>query len=276
MEFRHHVTAQGLDWLEAVGFTDEGACHGFSTRLGGVSPAPWDSLNLGIGRGDDPERVRENCRRFCAAIGGADAERLVFSHQVHRADVRVCTLADAGKGLDRERDYEADGLMTDVPGLPLMIFSADCIPVLFYDPAGRVVAASHAGWRGTALGIVAVTLSRMEAVYGCRPADIRCAIGPGISRCCFETREDVPQAMRDALGAEAEDFIDPLPNGRFHVDLKGINRRWAEKGGVPPENIVISDDCTSCKRGLYWSHRHTGPARGSMAAVIQLNPETGL
>lgn len=270
MDFVHHVTEDGLDWLEAVGLTDGNALHGFSTRLGGVSPAPWDSLNLGIGRGDDPGRVWENCRRFCAAIGGAETEKLVFSHQVHQAHVRVCTLADAGKGLVRERDYEADGLMTDVPGLPLMIFSADCIPVLFYDPVRRVAAACHAGWRGTALGIVAETVRCMGEVYGCERKDIRCAIGPGISRCCFETHADVPEALRDALGGEAEPFIEALSGGRFRVDLKGVNAFWAEKEGISRKNIVISADCTSCKRALYWSHRHTGPARGSMAAVIQL------
>lgn len=258
--------------MEAVGLTDGGALHGFSTRMGGVSPAPWDSLNLGIGRGDDPARVWENCRRFCAAIGGAETERLVMSHQVHRSGVRRCTEADGGKGLLKPRDYEADGLITDVPGLPLMIFSADCIPVLFYDPERRVVAACHAGWRGAAQGIVGETVRRMKEDYGCKAERIRCAIGPGISRCCFETRDDVPQAMEEALGAEAEGFIDRLPTGRFHVDLKGINGLWAEKAGIPAGNIVISDDCTSCKHTLYWSHRHTGPERGSMAAVIALKP----
>lgn len=270
MQFSHHITPSGLDWLAAEGFTDSGALHGFSTRRGGVSPAPWDSLNLGISRGDDPGRVRENCRRFCAAIGGADADRLVMSHQVHLSHVRACTEEDAGKGLDKPRDYDADGLMTDVPGLPLMIFSADCIPVLFYDPVRRVVAACHAGWRGTAQGIVGETVRRLRAVYGCRAENLRCAIGPGISRCCFETHGEVPEAMRASIGAEAEPFIDALGGGRFRVDLKGINALRAEKAGVPAGNIVISDDCTCCKHTLYWSHRLVGAARGTMAAVIQL------
>lgn len=269
MYFIHKTGENGLDWLSAEGFTDSGAVHGFSTRLGGVSEGCLSSLNLGIARGDREENVRENYRRFCGAIG-AKAEGMVFSHQVHLDEVRVCTMADAGKGLDAPRDYDADGLITDIPGLPLVIFSADCIPILLYDPVRRIVGGCHAGWRGTAMGIAGKTVRRMREVYGCAPENIRCAIGAGISRCCFETHADVPEAMREALGKDAEPFIDTLPNGKFRVDLKAINGYWLEKAGVSSEKIVISDDCTSCHPDIYWSHRHTGPARGSMAAVIQL------
>lgn len=268
MEFQHNFV-NGLDLLQAEGFTDEGAVHAFSTRQGGVSKGHLSSLNLGIGRGDELENVRENYRRWCSAIG-ADDQNMVFSKQVHLDHVRVCTSADSGKGLDRERDYEADGLITDVPGLALVIFSADCIPILLYDPVRKVVGGCHAGWRGTAQGIAGKTVRRMQEVYGCDPADIRCAIGAGISRCCFETHADVPDAMRAVLGEDAAPFIDTLPNGKFRVDLKAINGYWLEKAGVSPSKIVISHDCTSCHPDIYWSHRHTGPARGSMAAVIQL------
>jgi YfiH family protein len=269
MYFIHKHGENGLDWLSAEGLTDEKAVHGFSTRLGGVSTGCLSSLNLGVSRGDTLDNVRENYRRFCGAIG-AKSEGLVFSHQVHLDEVRVCTMEDAGKGIDRHRDYDADGLITDVPGLPLVIFSADCIPILFYDPVRRVVGGSHAGWRGTALGIAGKTVKKMQDVYGCRPADIRCAIGAGISRCCFETHADVPQAMLEAMGEDARPFIDTLPTGKYRVDLKGINAYWLEKAGILKEKIVISDDCTSCHPDIYWSHRHTGSARGSMAAVIQL------
>ncbi len=269
MKFSHNQSENGLDLLQARGFTDEGAIHSFSTRQGGVSTGALASLNLGIGRGDSLEHVRENCRRFCAAIG-AEYPNLVMSRQVHRDDVRVCTMADAGKGLYGQRDYEADGLVTDVPGLPLMIFSADCIPVLMYDPVRRCVGACHCGWRGTVMGIAAKTARTLMDVYGSRPEDIRVAIGPGISRCCFETHGDVPQAVRNAIGEDAEPFIDTLEGGKYRVDLKGINEYWVEKVGVLPEKIVISDDCTACHPDIYWSHRHTGNARGSLAAVIQL------
>ena len=109
--------------------------HGFSTRIGGVSPAPWDSLNLGVGRGDDMDRVRENYRRFCAALG-VDEHRAVLSKQVHENNVRHVTAEDCGKGLFRDRDYTSvDAMVTDTPGIPLVVFSADCGIILLHDPA---------------------------------------------------------------------------------------------------------------------------------------------
>lgn len=265
-----HREPDGLVWLESETISAPGgAAHGFSTRLGGVSQGVFASLNLGHTRGDDPEAVRENYRRFCAAAGVGEIRDLVLSHQIHEDNVRVCTLADRGKGLDRERDYDADGLMTDVPGLPLVIFSADCIPILFYDPMRRVVAACHAGWRGTALGIAEKTVRRMEEVYGCQPSEIRAAIGPGISKCCFTTDADVPQAMEAAFGEAISPYC--VPNGtpgRYQVDLKGINAWLLRRAGVT--RIDLSTDCTACHPDKYWSHRITGPARGSLAAVIAL------
>lgn len=269
-QFREHREPNGLVWLESELLSQGGGvAHGFSTRLGGVSTGPFASLNLGHTRGDDPGAVRENYRRFCTATGVGETDQLVLSHQVHLDQVRVCTQADAGKGLDRPRDYDADGLMTHLPGLPLVIFSADCIPILFYDPVARVAAACHAGWRGTALGIARTTVRRMGEVYGCRPQDIRAAIGPGISGCCFQTDEDVPQAMFQAFGGEIAPYCRPNGRpGRYQVDLKGINAWLLREAGVT--QVEQSQDCTACHPEKYWSHRITGPARGSMAAVIAL------
>jgi hypothetical protein len=243
--------------------------HGFSTRLGGVSQGQFASLNLGHTRGDDPDCVLENYRRFCTAAG-VNVENLVFSQQVHKADVRSCTLEDVGKGLYRQRDYEADGLVTDIPGLPLVIFSADCIPVLLCDPVCQVVAACHCGWRGTALGMAHNTVEAMVQRYGCDPSNIRAAIGPGISRCCFETTEDVPNAMVEAYGDEATLSIDRLENGKFKVDIKALVRLDLQRSGVPLAQIDCSQACTHCQPEHFWSHRKLGQNRGSMAAVIQL------
>ena len=251
-----------------------GVAHGFSTREGGVSQGIYASLNLGFLRGDLRENVVENYRRFCGAIG-ADVSSLVLSNQVHSDVVRVCTSADRGAGFDWPGDYEADGLMTDVPGLGLVVFAADCLPVLLYDPVRRAVAAVHAGWRGTALGIVSRAVEQMGACYGSQPENILAAIGPGISRCCFETHEDVPNAMTEALGSGALRFIEVLPNGKFHVDLKGLNALRMERAGVPAEQIAVSPDCTVCQSGKYWSHRVTRGERGSQAALIQLTGRSG-
>ena len=247
-----------------------GAAHGFSTRLGGVSPAPWDSLNLGSSRGDLEANVAENFRRFCAAAG-ADPAALVKNHQVHGDRIRYVTSEDACGCPADPGTAQADGLITDRPGVCLTVFTADCIPVLLYDPVRRVIAAVHAGWRGTALGIAARAAERMTGDFGCRPGDILAAIGPGISRCCFETHADVPDGLRAGLGDDAEAFIRPLPGGnKFLVDLKGANVRWLARSGLSRDHIAVCDACTACRSDLFWSHRRLGTVRGSMAAVIQL------
>ena len=245
----------GLVYLTADGFEAAGGvAHGFSTRLGGVSEGIYATLNLGMNRGDAPDRVRENYRRFCAAIG-ADMGNIVCASQVHGDTVRTVTAADLGIGLDEPEPWQADGLVTDIPGVTLAVFSADCLPILLYDPVRRVVGAVHAGWRGTALGIVAKAVERMVDCYGCDRLDILAAIGPGISKCCFETHEDVPNAMTEAMGAAALPFIEVLPTGKFHVDLKGLNARRLEGAGLSPEHIAVSPDCTACLPDKYWSHR---------------------
>lgn len=244
-----------------------GVTHGFSTRLGGVSPVPWDSLNLGVGRGDTMDNVQENYRRFCAVLG-VDDRRAVLSKQIHEDVVRHVTEADAGKGLYRDRDYSSvDGMVTNVPHLPLVVFSADCNVILLYDPVCRAIGACHAGWRGTALGIAKKTAQEMVRLFGCNPRNIRAAIGPAIGQCCFETDEDVPAALREALGAEVEPYI--TWNGtKYHIDLKAVNALWLQKAGV--ETIDICDHCTACKPHLYWSHRRVGDARGAQIAMISL------
>ena len=241
----------------------------FSTRLGGVSGGPFESLNLGRKRGDDPEKVAENFRRWCAAAG-FDFDRMVFARQVHGTAVRVCTAGDAGIGLVRENDLECDALVTDVPGLTLVVFHADCIPVLLHDPVRRAVGAVHAGWRGTASGAVTAAVEAMRAAYGTDLADLRAAVGPGICRACFETRADVPDTVRSYLGGAADACIDEHGDGTFRVDLKGINVLRLLRAGVPEKNIDVSSDCTCHQSPLYWSHRLLGDARGSQASAICL------
>ncbi len=263
-------TKNGVPFLASDGILAAGgAAHGFSTRAGGVSQGMWSSLNLGVNRGDNPEHVRENFRRFLTAIG-AKGKTLAMTNQVHQGTVRTVTSADwKGDPYDKV-SYEADGLITATPGVTLMIFSADCIPVLLYDPVRRVIAAAHAGWRGTAAGIVTTAVERMKTVYDCRPEDILAAIGPGIGPDCFETHEDVPNAMMAAVSSPALPFIRIKENGKYAVDLKGINARRLELAGVKPEHIAVSGECTGCMPEKYWSHRRMGTNRGSMAAAIQL------
>lgn len=247
-----------------------GAAHGFSTRLGGVSPAPLDSLNLGASRGDEPERVSENFRRFCVATG-TDPNALVKNQQVHGTQIRPVTMEDRMSFPGESGVVEADGLITDQPGVCLAVFSADCIPVLLYDPVSRVIAAAHAGWRGTAAGIAGRAVGMMVKDYGCKAENILAAIGPGIDACCFETHRDVPDGLYAGLGEGAKACIHPIPGTeKFRVDLKRANVHWLKRAGVLEEHISVCDACTACRNDLFWSHRRMGNTRGSMAAVIQL------
>lgn len=263
MSFDTHEQ-NGLVWLTSPLL--DGVRHGFSTRLGGVSSPPWDSLNLRTGCGDTPEALRENYRRFCAVIG-ADAERVVLSKQVHETTVRAVTAADAGKGLLRERDYTADALITNEKNLPLAVFSADCGILLLHDPATGAIGGVHAGWRGCAGGIVEKAIRELVRAYGADPANIRAAIGPCIGQCCFETDGDVPEAMRAALGADAEPYLEKR-GAKWHVDLAGLNRRWLLQAGLLPEHIDVCGLCTACRPDLFWSHRKMGEARGVQGAMI--------
>lgn len=238
--------------------------HGFSTRLGGVSQGHLASLNLGVHRGDRPRNVLENYRRFAKALG-FDYKKLVFTHQTHTAIVRAVDGRDAGQGLVVPVEPECDGLVTNTPGLALAAFTADCTPILLCDPIAGAAAAVHAGWRGTAAGIVAVAVAEMSARYGCDPANIRAAVGPRIGKCCFETDRDVPDAMLAALGVDALDAVE-VRGDKFHVDLAAVNAAWLRRAGVTA--IDTSADCTCCRPDRFWSHRVVGWQRGSLAAVI--------
>ena len=238
--------------------------HGFTTRFGGISTGIFESLNLGLHRGDRDENVAENYDVLSDAIGFS-TKKLVLSHQIHSDVVRAVTEKDCLGSLSH-RDYpECDALVTDCPGVALMVFTADCTPILLYDPVTGAVGAVHAGWRGTALGIAAKAVEAMVSAFGCDPKNIRAAIGPNIGYCCFLTDRDVPDAMIAALGAEAGPFIRPQGE-KFLVDLKGINGLWLRRSGLT--NIEISDSCTVCEPHRFWSHRVTKGVRGAQGAVI--------
>ena len=242
--------------------------HGFSTRLGGVSEGRFASLNFRAS-GPEPdkrEQVQENYRRFCAALG-ADPAGLVLSKQVHEDTVRHVTGADRGKGFLRPGDYTADALVTGEPGLNLMVFSADCIILLLHDPETRSIGAVHAGWRGTALDLPAKTVREMGRLFGAKPENIRVAIGAGIGPCCFETHDDVPDAMRAAFGGGVEAYIAPRGE-KWTVDLKAVNAWRLREAGVAAEHIDVCPLCTACRPDLFWSHRKMGEARGVQCGAV--------
>lgn len=243
--------------------------HCFSTRLGGVSEGHLSSLNLGIHRGDKPANVLENYRILGNAVG-FELKDLVFTRQTHTDIVRRVDASNAGEGLFFPVEPECDALVTDTPGLTLAVFTADCTPILLHDTVTGAVGAVHAGWRGTVAGIAAKTVEAMMKYYGTKPEDVVAAIGPNIGLCCFETGDDVPDALRACLGAEAEEYIRPC-GAKFLVDLKGANQRILERAGV--KRVEQSRECTACRTDRYWSHRKVGLKRGSMAAIIVCGKE---
>lgn len=253
--------AEKLEYLTADCIS---APHCFSTRLGGVSEGCLESLNLGIHRGDRPSNVLENYRRLGEAVGFRLTE-LVFPRQTHTDVVRRVTRENALEGLFLPVEPECDGLITDEPGLALAVFTADCTPILLHDPVTGAVGAVHAGWRGTVADIGGKAVSAMCESYGCRPENIRAAIGPNIGLCCFETDRDVPEAVRAALGEAGEQYI-RRTGAKYHVDLKGVNQALLRRAGV--RIIEVSGECTACRPDRFWSHRVTRGERGSQGAII--------
>jgi YfiH family protein len=245
--------------------SDLGVTHAFTTRFGGVSDGMFKSLNLGLNTGDEPACVRRNYELLCSALG-IDPAGFVFTRQVHGTDIRLASKKDMLPVLSPV-PYEADGLITAEKDVPLVIFSADCVPILLYDPVGCAIGAVHAGWRGTVRDIAGKSIEKMVRELGSDPSDIRAAIGPCISVCCYETGGDVAGAVNRTLGSEASGYV--IPRGKkYQTDLKGINSLLLTRAGLKPENIAVSPECTSCSCGKYWSHRVTRGKRGSQASII--------
>ena len=249
-----------LEYLTALNLKTP---HAFTTRLGGVSEGAFSSLNIAMHRGDSAENVAKNYAILAERIG-FDLKNLVLTRQTHSDIVRVVTKTDAC-GLDHQSYPECDALITNDAGCALVVFTADCTPILLWDSVTGAVGAVHAGWRGTAADIAGKTVRAMVKEFGCNPNNIRAAIGPNIGFCCFLTDRDVPDAIIAEFGAEAEAFIRKTGE-KYQVDLKAVNAFALRRAGVG--NIEISDDCTMCQPDRFWSHRVTGINRGSQGAVI--------
>ncbi|HEY8490199.1 MAG TPA: peptidoglycan editing factor PgeF [Dehalococcoidia bacterium] len=258
----------GIRWLafQALGRA-EGVVHAVSARHGGVSPPPYHTLNLGLGSGDTPERVRANQAILARALG-LDTERLTRQRQVHGADVAVIRRAADFPPGGFLGDYDA--LVTDVPGVALVVRVADCVPVLLYDPARRAAGAVHAGWRGTVAGAVRAAVRAMEEAFGTRPGDLLAGVGPAIGPCCYEVDTPVIQAVRRTFGEAAADLLRPVDAAHAHLDLWEANRRLLLAAGIPAERIEVAGLCTACRTDLFYSHRREGPATGRFAGVIAL------
>lgn len=261
------VTYLAFPKLEELGLVS----HAFSTRLGGVSEGKFATMNFTFTRGDDPDHVMENYRRMAAALEG-DINKMVLSWQTHTVNVRKVTEEDAGKGIFRERDYQdVDGLITNVPGITLVTFYADCVPLYLVDPVNHAIGLSHSGWRGTVNRMGAVTIQAMAQEYGTRPEDLIVAIGPSICQDCFEVGGEVVEAFHQAFDAQYwEQLSYAKENGRYQLDLWRANQIVFAEAGVRPEQIYLTDICTHCNPELLFSHRTAGNERGNLAAFLSL------
>ncbi len=267
----------GVVWLEFTALSETNMVHhGFSTRLGGVSEGEFASMNFTFTRGDNPEHVMENYRRI-ADVLEVDVSRMVLSWQTHTTNIRVVTEMDAGKGIVRERDYQdIDGLVTNVPGITLVTFYADCVPLYLLDPVHDAVGLSHSGWRGTVNRMGKKTLDAMAKEYGTKAKDVIACIGPSICRDCFEVGEEVADAFGKAFGeADPTQLYYRKDNGKYQLDLWRANELIFEEAGVPAANIHTTDICTRCNPELLFSHRAVGPKRGNLAAFLCLAEREG-
>ena len=256
----------GVPYLSYPLLEETGAVkHGFSTKLGGVSTGSCATMNISTTRGDDPEAVAENRRRIGAAIG-VRPEDMTYTHQTHTTNVAVVRAEDRGR-----RFLETDGLVTNVPGICLVTFYADCVPLFLVDPVKKAIGLSHSGWRGTVGKMGKVTVQAMMREDGSRPEDIVAAIGPSICQDCYEVSEDVIDRFRDSFNeAVWPKLFYRKENGKYQLDLWRANEEVFLEAGIRRENLAVTNLCTHCNQEVLFSHRATGEKRGNLSAFLAL------
>lgn len=254
--------SQGVRYFSFESLASEKLPHAILTRQGGVSPEPWDSLNVGGTVGDDRPRVIENRLRSFHALG-RDPQSMFDVWQVHSADV---VIANAPHSF-APPELKADAIITDNPDITLFMRFADCTPILLYNPVRSVIGLVHAGWMGTVKQVAAAAIDAMTAAYGSRPADILAAIGPSIGPDHYEIGEDVITRVRAAFHGDAENLL--VRHGdRLHFDLWEANKLSLVQAGV--RQIEISGLCTACHPDDWYSHRAEKGKTGRFGALVAL------
>lgn len=239
-------------------YSSELVRHGFSTRIGGRSKPPYDTLNLSLNVEDDAEAVQSNRRAFASTIG-VDFARIIVPDQIHSNAVRLVTEADAGAGLiDHSTAIQGtDALITNVPGVTLALHFADCVCIFLLDPVNRAIGVAHAGWRGTAGKIVNMTLDAMNREFGSNPNEMLAAVAPAICRNCYEVGSDTAREIFKAFPHD-ERVLSQFSLDKWRADLKTANLIFLREAGVPMENIAVSEECTSCNAEHFFSYRREG------------------
>jgi len=240
--------------------------HFITTRSGGVSIPPYDSLNLGLHTADNPEHVLAN-RVLLAEATGIAKEQFLYASQVHSGDVKIIDKSAIEKGV-LSQNPRTDATITSLPGICLMVMVADCVPVLLFDPVKRVSAVIHAGWRGTVHHITSNTIRAMVGHFGCDPADILAGIGPSIGPCCYEVGEDVRDFVTQSFGTTEGYLVRKNNSPKPHFDLWYANHKQLTDNGVKHLNIETSELCTRCHSDTFFSSRASGGVTGRFAAGI--------
>lgn len=250
-----------IDEFEKTGLVK----HGFSTRCGGVSENEYKSMNLRMHCDDKKENILKNYEIFCNEID-VNFKNLVFSNQVHCDTIKRVGKYDMGNGIISPQKWDGvDALITNEPGVPLCIFSADCVPVFFLDTKQKAIALAHSGWKGTVLKISAKCIEKMAQEYSSNPEDILVGIGPSIGVCHFEVGNEVSDVFRDTFG---ETVLEK--HEKWHVNMqKAIEISLLEKG-ILKNNIINANICTYCNWELLFSHRKTNGKRGVMAGIMEI------
>lgn len=243
--------------------------HIFSTRHGGVSQGDCSTMNLSFNRGEPSENVLKNYEILCSAVG-IDKRNLVLTKQTHTNNVLTVGKEHIGTGVTLPEFTDIDGLVTNVSGVALVTQYADCTPLLFCDPVKKVIATSHAGWRGTVKQIGKITVEKMVNEFGCNPNDIIAGIGPCIMKCCYEVDEPVYSEFVKIPYLNLKKIFFKKENGKYMLDLVEANRQILINSGINLQNIDASDICTCCNHKDLHSHRATNGKRGNLAAIIEL------
>ena len=270
------VTNNGVTYLTFPALDATGiVTHAFSTRMGGVSEGWYSTMNFSFTRGDNREHVLENYSRMAAALG-VKREKRVLTWQTHTTNIRVVSEDDLGKGVVKERDYrDIDGLLTNMPGVTLVTFFADCVPLYFVDTVHRAIGMSHSGWKGTVGRMGAATITAMKREFGTEAEDLVCAIGPSICQDCYEVSEDVADAFKEAFPGHTDEILLDKKNGKYQLDLWKANEIVLTEAGVLKEKIAVTNICTCCNPDLLFSHRASHGKRGNLGGFIYLKEKNG-
>ena len=265
IKFGNGIPYISFNALEQTGMV----VNAFSTRQGGVSVGCLESMNLGFNRGDLDENVLKNHKIFAKAVG-FPYENIVTTNQTHTTNVRVVTKEDCGKGITKDRDYsDVDGLITNVPGIVLTTYYADCVPLYILDPVNKAIGLSHSGWKGTVKRIGDNTLKLMNENYGTNPKDVICCIGPSICQDCYEISEDVANEFINEFGKNNK-ILYNKGNGQYQLNLWESVKQVFLDAGVEYDNIYTTDICTCCNKDELFSHRGHHGKRGNLAAFLML------